>query len=87
MKRLVRLLLLGGPGTALGRPAAAQTSAEPATEASSDSLTLIRGFALASTTEPTGQTHQVYVPAGLPGFVGMLPFYRREADIRPLGTP
>lgn len=52
-----------------------------------DSLRIIKGFGLASITEPDGKTHRVYVPAGLIGFAGMLPFYRREEEIRALGQP
>jgi|GEM_PF-2227164 len=52
-----------------------------------DSLRLIKGFGLAHITEPDGQTHRVYVPAGLIGFAGMLPFYRREEEIRAFGQP
>lgn len=52
-----------------------------------DSLRLIKGFGLASITEPDGKTHRVYVPAGMLGFVGMLPFYRREEEIRAFGQP
>ncbi|MDO7888102.1 hypothetical protein [Hymenobacter cheonanensis] len=88
MKHPLRLLLLGALGAALARPAAAQAPDEPPTEAAApDSLALIKGFALADITEPSGQTHRVYVPVGLPGFVGMLPFYRRETEIRALGQP
>jgi hypothetical protein len=88
MKQLLRLFLLGMVGVLLNRPATAQTLDEPSTEAAApDTLDLIKGFALAHITEPNGQTHQVYVPAGQPGFVGMLPFYRRETEIRALGQP
>lgn len=89
MKHALRLFLLGALSTALARPAAAQAATdEPPTEAAApDSLALIKGFALADITEPNGQTHRVFVPAGLPGFVGMLPFYRREAEIRAFGQP
>ena len=52
-----------------------------------DSLRLVKGFGLAIITEPGGKTHQVYVPAGRTGFAGLLPFYRREEDIRVLGQP
>ncbi|MEJ7660413.1 MAG: hypothetical protein WKG07_12765 [Hymenobacter sp.] len=52
-----------------------------------DSLRLVKGFGLARITEPGGKTHQVYVPAGRIGFVGMLPFYRREEEVRALGQP
>lgn len=52
-----------------------------------DSLRIIKGFGLANITEPDGKTHRVYVPAGLIGFAGMLPFYRREEEIRALGQP
>jgi hypothetical protein len=69
-------------------PAEAQDFSEPPTEADApDSLAIVKGFALAHITEPGGQTHQVYVPAGQPGFVRMLPFYRREEDIRRAGQP
>jgi hypothetical protein len=88
MKHLLRVVLLGALGATLARPAAAQVPDEPLTEgAAPDSLDLIKGFALADITEPNGQTHRVYVPAGQPGFVGMLPFYRRETEIRSLGQP
>ncbi len=69
-------------------PAKAQDVSEPPTEADApDSLALVKGFALAHITEPGGQTHWVYVPAGQPGFVRMLPFYRHEEDIRRAGQP
>jgi hypothetical protein len=88
MKHPLRLWLLGALGAALALPAAAQAPDEPPTEtAAPDSLALIKGFGLAEITEPNGQTHRVYVPAGQPGFVGMLPFYRRETEIRALGQP
>lgn len=88
MKHVLRLVLLVGLGAAWAAPAAAQSSEEPPTEAAApDSLALIKGFGLATITEPNGQTHQVFVPAGHPGFVGMLPFYRHEAEIRSTGQP
>jgi hypothetical protein len=83
MKHALRLLLLG---TLLAHAAVAQVAEEPLTE-TADSLTLIKGFALADITEPSGQTHRVYVPAGRPGFVGMLPFFRREDEIRTTNQP
>lgn len=88
MKHLLRLVSLGVLSAAWAGPAAAQTLDEPPTEAAApDSLALIKGFALATITEPNGQTHRVFVPAGHPGFVGMLPFYRRETEIRSAGQP
>jgi hypothetical protein len=88
MKHALRLIILGALGAELAGPAAAQAPDEPPTEtAAPDSLALIKGFGLADITEPNGQTHHVYVPAGHPGFVGMLPFYRHETEIRSLGQP
>ena len=88
MRHSLHLFLLGALSVALAQPAAAQSPDEPPTEAAApDSLALIKGFALADITEPNGQTHRVYVPAGQPGFAGMLPFYRRETEIRSLGQP
>lgn len=95
MKQLLRLLLVSGLWLSLGRPASAQVAADelrPDTDSSvglnaPDSLEVMKGFALAKITEPTGKTHLVYVPVGKIGFVGTLPFYRREEEIRPLGMP
>lgn len=80
--------MLGALGLAGSGMARAQALDEPPTKTDlPDSLTLIKGFALAYITEPNGQTHRVYVPAGQPGFVGMLPFYRRAEDVQRLGQP
>lgn len=69
-------------------PTHAQGLTEPPTETEApDSLLLVKGFALAHITEPDGKTHAVYVPAGKPGFVGTLPFYRRREEVRLLGQP
>jgi hypothetical protein len=88
MKLVSTLLVLFALGSACSLPAEAQDFSEPPTEADApDSLALVKGFALAHITEPGGQMHHVYVPAGLPGFVRMLPFYRREEDIRRAGQP
>jgi hypothetical protein len=73
---------------AYSRSVRAQDFSEPPTEADPpDSTALVKGFALAHITEPGGQTHQVYVPAGQPGFVRMLPFYRHEEEVRRFGQP
>jgi hypothetical protein len=92
MKHWASLVLVSGLGLGLQLPARAQASAEPGPDTEvttevTDSLRVIKGFAQAKITELTGKTHVVYVPVGHLGFVGTLPFYRHEEDIRPLGQP
>jgi hypothetical protein len=88
MKLTLALLLLLAIGIAYDQPAVAQELGATSAQANTpDSLTLVKGFALAHITEPGGQTHLVYVPAGQPGFVRMLPFYRRKEDVRAAGQP
>lgn len=88
MKLRLAFLLIFTLGAACSLPAGAQDFSEPPTEADApDSLALVKGFALAHITEPGGQTHRVYVPAGQPGFARMLPFYRREEEVRRFGQP
>ena len=93
MRKPVRFLLIGALSVAGSLTAKAQAPAD-ASEADSlgiasepDSLRLVKGFGLARITEPGGKTHQVYVPVGHIGFVGMLPFYRREEEVRAFGQP
>ena len=52
-----------------------------------DSLAVVKGFGLATITEPGGKTHRVYVPVGQTGFAGQLPFYRRKTEVRVVGEP
>ena len=81
--------LLGALSVLLSLTASAQDAAVDSLGIASqpDSLRLIKGFGLANITEPDGKTHRVYVPARVNGFAGMLPFYRREEEIRTLGQP
>jgi hypothetical protein len=88
MKLAIPFLVLFALGATHSLPVAAQEFSEPPTEADApDSLSLVKGFALAHITEPGGQTHQVYVLAGQLGFARMLPFYRREEEVRRVGQP
>jgi hypothetical protein len=92
MKQTIRLAVVVGLWGAMSHQVCAQTEprmdTDPPTElAEPDSLEVIKGFGLAKITEPGGKTHQVYVPAHSVGFVGMLPFYRHQEDIRLLGEP
>jgi len=102
MKRLIYLaswLLLAGWGC--GQPVVAQATDSAAVigagaaadrpgddlAAVPDSLAVVKGFGLATITEPGGKTHRVYVPVGQTGFAGQLPFYRRKTEVRATGQP
>ncbi|RZK62598.1 MAG: hypothetical protein EOO59_02105 [Hymenobacter sp.] len=87
MKLVPALLVALALSTTRSLPAEAQAASPPVEEAAPDSVALIKGFALAHITEPGGQTHWVYVPAGQPGFVRMLPFYRHKEEVRAFGQP
>ncbi|SFQ59126.1 hypothetical protein SAMN04515668_3159 [Hymenobacter arizonensis] len=51
-----------------------------------DSGSVIKGYSKAEITGADGKTHYVFIPASGNGFAGLLPFYRREEELRRFGT-
>lgn len=93
MRKPVRFFLIGALNAAINLTAKAQAPADISkidslgVASEPDSLRLVKGFGLARITEPGGKTHHVYVPVSRIGFAGMLPFYRREEEVRAFGQP
>ncbi len=46
----------------------------------------IKGYGKAEILGSDGKTHQVFIPISVNGFAKLLPFYRREEDLRRFGT-